>query len=115
DRLPDDAHENGLFLSRLLQEASEVRKKGKPLVLLVDALDEAERSGAANPLFLPPSLPDGVFIVATTRPGDEYRLSGARVRDLTLDGRSKENRADVREYIDAHREKEGIRRWMEAK
>jgi hypothetical protein len=115
DRLPEDAHENGLFLSRLLQEASEKRRKDEPLVLVVDALDEAERAGTANPLFLPPALPDGVFIVATTRPGDGYRLSVMRLRDLALDGRSKENGADVREYIDAHRDQEGIRRWMAAR
>src|SRR5438445_2044063 len=77
DRLPDDVHENSLFLSRLLQEASEGRKKDEPLVL-VDALDEAEPSGGASPLFLPYALPDGVYVVATTRPGAEYRLAAAR-------------------------------------
>ena len=55
------------------------------------------------------------YIVATTRPGDAYRLSVMRLRELALDGRSKENQGDVREYIDAHREKEGIRRWMAAR
>jgi hypothetical protein len=114
DRLPEDVHENGLFLSRLLQEASEKGRKDGPLVLVVDSLDEAERAGAANPLFLPPALPDGVHVIATTRPGDGYRLSVMRLHELALDGRSKENRADVREYIEAHREKEGIRRWMAA-
>src|SRR5439155_14431694 len=109
------ARENGMSLSRLLQEVSEKLREGEPLVLVIDALDEAERSGAANPLFLPPALPDGVYVVATTRPGEEYRLSAARVRDLALDGRSKENQGDVREYIDAHHEKEGIRRWMVAR
>jgi hypothetical protein len=82
DSLPDDAHENGLFLNRVLQEASEKRKKDEPLVLVIDALDEAERAGSANLLFLPPTLPDGVYVVATTRPGDEYRLTAMRVQDL---------------------------------
>jgi hypothetical protein len=114
-QLPDDAHKDGLFLARLLQEVSEVRKDDEPLVLVVDALDETERAGAANPLFLPPALPDRVYVVATTRPGDLYRLSVMRLRELALDGRSKENRSDVREYIDAYREKEGVHRWIAAR
>ena len=40
----------------------------RPIVLVVDGLDEAEASAidnAALPLGLPASLPDGVYVVAT--------------------------------------------------
>lgn len=111
-KLPEDAHENGLFLSRLLEEASEKEGKARPLVLVIDALDEAERAGGANPLFLPPALPDQVYVVVTTRPGDEYRLTAMHVRDLALDGRSEDNCRDVRAHIEASLPRVGIQAWM---
>lgn len=112
DRLPEDVDKDSQFVSRLLQEARERIEQATPLVLVIDALDEAERSGAANPLFLPFSLPDGVFVVATTRPGGDYPLSAARVRTVLLDGRRSENQADAREFVDAHRKKLGMQDWM---
>jgi hypothetical protein len=69
-------------------------------------------TSGSNPLFLPPSLPDGTYVVATTRPGNEYRLSAARVRTLALDGRAESNRQDALAYIQAHAQREGVRRWL---
>ena len=73
--LPEDAHENGLFLNRVFQEASEKRKKDEPLVLVIDALDEAERAGSANPLFLPPALPGTTVQLSPTGPVSTWNPS----------------------------------------
>jgi hypothetical protein len=63
--LPPEAGEDSGFLSRLLAEAAErARDRDElPVLVVVDALDEAEDSGldpAANRLYLPPVLPAGV-------------------------------------------------------
>ena len=66
--LPDHALEDAGFMTGLLDEAA--RASGEPVVIVVDALDEAapaqvERGG--NRLLLPPVLPEGVFFVVTSR------------------------------------------------
>jgi hypothetical protein len=102
-------HDSG-FLSQLLTKAA-TKVQEHPIVLLVDALDEAEHMGLAsnaNRLFLPPILPEGVFFVVTTREKEEYRFLVDHRKDIYLDDRSPNNLADVRLYIgnfiDQHRE-----------
>ena len=65
--LPPGATESGTFLSQLLGEAAAQLDEGERLVIAVDALDEAEHGGTGNILFLPSSLPDGVYFVLTRR------------------------------------------------
>lgn len=99
--LPPAATEDGGFLARLLSEAAAV-PDGGPVVIAVDALDEAEdasvRAGV-NRLFLPPSLPDGAFFVVTTRPRYDYQLTVDRRRDVYLRDDDPQNLEDVRTYI----------------
>ena len=78
DSLPPEATQDGGFLARLLAEAAE-EDANHPVVVAVDALDEAEDVGlppGANRLFLPPSLPAGVYFVVSTR--EEARLPAVR-------------------------------------
>ena len=99
--LPHEATQDGGFLSRVLAEAAE--KPGSlPLVVLVDALDEADDVGlpaGANRLFLPPSLPNGVHFVVSTRPQYDYRLFVDERTDIYLRESDPENLEDVRSYI----------------
>jgi hypothetical protein len=103
--LPAGATEDGGFLLRLLDEASERQARDDPpVVLAVDALDEADDVGlptGANRLFLPPVLPEGVFIVVTTRPQYDYRLYVENRRDHYIGENDAENLEDVRAYITA--------------
>jgi hypothetical protein len=103
--LPAQATEDGGFLLRLLDEASEQRAAGgPPVVVAIDALDEADDVGlpaGANRLFLPPVLPAGVFIVVTTRPQYDYRLYVESRRDIHIRENGAENLQDVRAYITA--------------
>jgi hypothetical protein len=99
DTLPDDAGRDSGFLSEVLREAS--TKTTEPVLVLIDALDEAEDAPTpvANRLFLPPSLPDRVHIVVTTREQIDYRLQVDRRQDLHIGNNDPQNLADVREYI----------------
>lgn len=118
------------ILYKLLSEvASNV--KNKPIVILVDALDEASDTGlteGANRLFLPPSLPTGVFIIATTRseaPSTSFEAKRSvfdvkpptPLKVLPIEGTDPRNMDDVREYISKFIEerypfmKERIKEW----
>lgn len=101
--LPPEATQDGGFLSRLLVEAS-AQPENLPIVIAVDALDEAEDVGlpsGANRLFLPPSLPTGVYVVVSTREEWDYRLSVDRRWDIYLRDDDPRNLDDVRAYIQA--------------
>ncbi len=101
DVLPPEATQDGGFLLRLLDEAAE-DPANRPLIVAIDALDEAAHPGpaaAGNRLFLPPDLPSGVFIVATSRDEDDLGLYASRRRDIYLREDDPANQADVRSYI----------------
>ena len=109
--LPPEAGEDSGFLSQLLAEAADkARRNGEPpVVVVVDALDEAEDTGlapSANRLYLPRALPAGVFFVLTTREEDDYRLDVDNEIPIWLRDDDPANRHDVARYIntfiDAH-------------
>jgi hypothetical protein len=100
--LPPEAGQNSAFLSQLLAEAAQ-KLNGMPVVVLVDALDEAEDAGlapSANRLYLPQSLPKGVFFVVTSREQMDYRLDVRRREDLYIRDEDPHNLKDVRQYIE---------------
>jgi len=108
--LPGGATADGGFLSRLLAEATTVAEH-HPIVVAVDALDEADDTGlpqGANRVFLPPDLPAGVYIVASSRTQGDQRLLTSSRRDIYLRDNDPLNLADisryVRGYITAHDE-----------
>src|SRR3972149_6561612 len=74
--LPPDAADDGGYLLQCLGEAA-ANSKNHPIVVAIDSLDEVDRLGlasAVNTLYLPSSLPQGVYIVATTRPLEDLHL-----------------------------------------
>jgi hypothetical protein len=109
--LPAEAVQDGGFLSRLLAEAA-ADARNRPIVVAVDALDEAEDVGlpqGANRLFLPPTLPRGVYLVVSTREEADYRLFTDSRKDIYLRDDDPRNLDDVgtyiRAYITSHRER----------
>jgi hypothetical protein len=101
--LPERALIDSGVLSDLLQEAA-ARAGGAPVVVLVDALDEAEDRGLpanTNRLYLPAVLPAGIFFVVTTREQHDYRLSVDRRRDIYLKQNDPQNESDVLRYVRA--------------
>lgn len=99
--LPPAAAQDSGFFSQLLSEAV-AKTHDLPLVIVVDALDEAEDTDLgpnANRLFLPSILPEDVFMIVTTREKQEYRLSVDRRKKIYIKDTSEQNLADVRNYV----------------
>jgi hypothetical protein len=99
--LPPDASQDSAFLSKLLTEVA-AKSKDDAVVVLVDALDEAEDVGlaaSANRLYLPRVLPERVYFILTSREQLDYRLDVDRRRDVYLGDKDPQNLEDVRTYI----------------
>lgn len=106
--LPQEvAHDPGM-LDHLLREAAQTLSPSEKIIIVVDALDEVDNSGMpqeANTLYLPPVLPNGVYIVCTMR---RMRREDQRVRlHIECEHDTKEikqnepdNLADIRHYIE---------------
>jgi hypothetical protein len=104
DTLPRQAGEDGGFLAQLLSEAADAaRDRGQlPVVLVVDALDEADQAAAgsgANRLFLPRTLPSGVFVIATTRDRADPELLLDTEADIWIREDDPANKKDVADYV----------------
>ena len=102
DHLPTRAGEDANFLATVLREAHE--KSGRPVVLVLDALDEAEGTTTGPWLPLPDPLPEGAYILVTHRPGD-YPLPPSPERVFTLAWDDPRQQADIERYLrlQAHR------------
>jgi len=118
--LPADADRSSAFLLNLLAESASVTK-GKKIVVLVDALDEADASGlspGANLLALPAALPQGVYFVVTSRNLDEDHFPlriECENETLALEHNSSENMADVKAFLDAHLAAASIQEYLRAR
>jgi hypothetical protein len=116
DEIPHRAFDDSGFLAQCLGEAA-AAPENHPIVLAIDALDEADMLGltaAANALYLPFSLPEGVYVVVTTRPLDDPRLSVAQQRVLDLEADSEGNLQDITTYIEAHVQRKGMQERLAA-
>jgi hypothetical protein len=99
------------WFARLLEAAARHRDEEtdgshEPIVLVVDGLDEAEpdhAGGEGLPLGLPDSLPDGVFVVVTSRFGIDRALHAVRrpADWLRIEVEGADNLADMSRYLEA--------------
>jgi len=101
--LPPAAAEPDWFAWLLDAAARRCREEGagEHIVLVVDGLDEAEAetpAGRGLPLGLPESLPDGVFLVATSRFGIDPARNPADWLEIEIEGA--DNLADMLRFID---------------
>ncbi len=113
-QLPSDLGKDGAFLSKLLHDASARLKPKARIVIPVDALDEVqspEQPGMSNTLFLPPTLPERVFFVVTTRDIEATTLRVANRYVFHLDP-DDHNKKDICTYIDIQTGNIAIREWM---
>ncbi len=70
DHLPEVAGQDSRFFTTLLGEAMQRSDEDTPLLIVVDAMDEADPTPPGhNWLHLPERLPKGVYFVLTQRPG----------------------------------------------
>ncbi|RSM36047.1 hypothetical protein DMA12_41990 [Amycolatopsis balhimycina DSM 5908] len=66
---------------------------------MIDGLDEAERYDSDLPLGLPTVLPNGVFIVVTSRVGTDLSALRQPWKSLLIDPADQRNRNDLREFV----------------
>lgn len=118
--LPPDAADDAGFFNKLLGEISEKLRAGEHCVILIDALDEVDLSRKApgvNVLYLPLTVPKGVYIVATCRPADDkFKLPriDCEQGELTIDHDSSDNLSDVTDYVRASTARQGIKAYIQA-
>jgi AAA ATPase domain len=89
------------WLQQVIQVAAARRRESRnsaPLILIVDGLDEAEPA-SGPPLGLPASLPEGVFIIVTTRVGVPLRWIRANKTSLKILADDNANIEDMRRYL----------------
>jgi WD40 repeat protein len=95
------------WFDRVLAAAAvkrDIKEPGCPIVVVVDGLDEADAEASDSgglPLGLPASLPDGVFVVATSRFGIERALHAVRhpADWLQIEVEGPDNLDDMRRFI----------------
>jgi hypothetical protein len=98
--LPENATKDGNFLARLLGEVS-AKLGGKKLVIVVDALDEVDltsQTSGSNVLYLPQSLPNGVYFIVSKRP-QFVPLHVSNERTFDLMQHPAESLEDLKSYI----------------
>ncbi|MEC4819974.1 MAG: ATP-binding protein [Scytonema sp. PMC 1069.18] len=102
DPLPTNTTRDGEFLGQLLDEVAQ-KRDGEAVIIAVDALDEVDAASyrdAANILYLPAYLPDGVYFILTRRRGVEVPLTSfAPIQTLNLLDLQTDSERDVRTYI----------------
>lgn len=113
--LPPEATRDSRFLNGLLEKVSTRLDPNGRAVILVDALDESDRttlSAGANTLYLPTILPPGVFFVVTTRREAQPLRIDCELQTLDIEQDSEGNLADVREYVASKLPLTGIRTYI---
>jgi hypothetical protein len=101
DSLPTNATQDGEFLGQLLDEVAQNRN-GQPVIIAVDALDEVDEASYknANILYLPPHLPDGVYLILTRRRDVEVPLTTFTPKEIiSLLDYQTDSQRDVRSFI----------------
>lgn len=106
-----DAAFDGTWLTRALQSARD--RDDAELFIAVDALDEVNMTHApdATPLFLPPSLPVGIHVVVTQRPGS-VRLPNPEAAEIKLADFTAHNQRDISDYIEQFSGRGAVVRWL---
>jgi hypothetical protein len=98
--LPSRATADGGFLAELLDMVVD-RDPASRHLIVVDALDEVADATipvGSNPLYLPERLPDGVFVIATSRKRATWAFE--RKGGIEISSRSDKNRRDIERYLE---------------
>ncbi|MDP9219149.1 MAG: toll/interleukin-1 receptor domain-containing protein [Actinomycetota bacterium] len=116
--IPDDATRSGALLTQLLDEATDQLAAGQRLVIAIDALDEVDLAGhpaGANILFLPPKLPDRVFIVMTRRDVEIPFATLSPYQVCRFSAFADEARRDVFTYVSRALREGALGGWVESR
>lgn len=96
------SHQQPANLHELFGRAAEANRTGQKIVLIIDALDQAETPDHENALGLPFSLPKGVYIIAAQRPAAVTLKLNPDMpqRFYTLAADDERNEQDVRRFLE---------------
>ncbi len=114
--IADEPMRTSMLLEQCLRAAA-AKPANRPLILAVDALDEAEwrlLAPRVNVHYLPPVLPEGVYVVVSTRPDRDIPLELALRRDLDIEPDSDGNLLDIRVYLEQYARRSGIQARLKA-
>lgn len=114
--LPPEATQDAGFLNKVLGEVSD-KLGDQKCIILVDALDEVDNLGVspgANALYLPITLPKGIFVIATTRKVPLTLRIDCEQATLDIEQDDAGNIADVREYVVVQLPRAGIQAYIAA-
>lgn len=114
--LPAHATHDSAFLAQLLRDASVTLQAGERIVIAVDALDEvdsATQQDGANILYLPATLPTGVYFIMTRRQVELPFVVQVPQALLDLMAYPAENRRDVEVYLQSNAQQPQLRAWIE--
>ncbi|WP_293085657.1 hypothetical protein, partial [Okeania sp. SIO3B5] len=114
--LHPDNTSNGNFLSKLLNEISAQLTPREKLIIAVDALDEVDlnsQSGAANVLYLPANLPNGVYFLLTKRSDPLPLVISAPQKIFDLMIYPNESLEDVKLFIRLRTKRSALAEWIE--
>jgi hypothetical protein len=115
--LPPAAGRDGSFLAGVLEEAAPRDQQTQRLVIAVDALDEvdlASQTPGSNVLYLPATLPEGVFFVMTRRQQPLPLTVQAPYEVFDLLDYPEQNLRDATRYIRAAAGRQRVRSWIES-
>ena len=100
-RVPAPSEPDSSTLSGLLHKAAANARPDAPLVVAVDALDEADPppSLSTNRLLLPPILPPHVYFLITSRQQADNRLNVENLQVIRIEDDDPSNLLDIRRYI----------------
>lgn len=112
---PEKDSYDGIYLKLLLNHVSAALSNRDRVIIVVDALDEAQTIEAGpNRLYLPDDVPKSIYFVVTTRPLDKQPLIVSCPRggiDLVPD--SGHNLDDVRSYIKLYLDRGALRERLQ--
>jgi hypothetical protein len=97
------------FLSQIVRSAARQRNErapGEPIVVLVDALDEAGEL-RENIFGLPEELPELVYVIASRRPNTAH--AQRETRKISVEAADDENRRAMTAYLEAADRRSGLR------
>ncbi len=105
------------FLNRLLAEVSDKLGPQGKAIIVVDALDEVDTLGlssGANALYLPVTLPQGIYVIITTRKIPIDLRIACEWETLDIEHDSAGNVADIREYVEQAASRPDIQTYIAA-
>jgi len=111
-----ESHDDSGFLLQLLDRTSQLLHKDESLVIVLDALDEAEWSNSSNLFHLPPVLPKGVYFLLTQRRIAKQGLPlQINCPFVYCDLKDYHNQSieDIRLYVKNASHKPDIKQWIE--